>query len=101
MQCREVARLLPDYSVGLLKPRREAVIVSHLESCPQCLREWRTLQGVGKLVEEFSAIEPPAGLWNGIYNRIVEDAPEPLAPSLWGRLWTRPAQLFGSAAVMI
>jgi predicted anti-sigma-YlaC factor YlaD len=97
MQCQEVERRLPDYGVGLLRPREEEAIASHLRACAACRSEWQALERVVSLVEEFGALEPPPGLWNGVYNRIVEDAPERVAPSLWRRLWTRPVRWAGSA----
>jgi anti-sigma factor RsiW len=101
MRCQEVERLLPDYSVGLLKPRDERVIASHLESCPGCHREWQALEDTVALVEQFGAVEPPPGLWNGVYNRLTGQAPEPVAPSPWARLWRRPARVFGTAVLAV
>jgi anti-sigma-K factor RskA len=97
MRCQEIERLLPDYSVGLLKPRQAEAVASHLGYCSDCGREWKRLQGVMSLVEALGAREPPPGLWNGVYNRITQEVPEPAPPSVWRRLWTRPAGAIGSA----
>lgn len=87
MECREVETRLAEYSAGLLPPRQGAAIASHLERCSACAREWKSFQGVLGLVGQYAALEPPPGLWNGIYNRIVTEAPEPAARSWWQRLW--------------
>lgn len=97
MQCQEIERLLPDYSVGLLKPRQAEAIASHLGHCLYCGREWKRLQGVMSLVATLGAREPPPGLWNGVYNRITQEAPRPAPRSVWQRLWARPAGAIGSA----
>jgi len=97
MECREVQPRLADYSVGLLNPRQGAQIDAHLAACAACTREWQALQDVMGLVEQFGALEPPPGLWHGVYNRIVEDAPASAPASLWQRLRARPARAIGSA----
>jgi anti-sigma factor RsiW len=97
MECREIERLLPDYSVGLLKPRQGEVIAAHLGQCPRCAREWQALQNVMGLVEQFGALEPPPGLWNGVYNQIVAEGPAPRRAFAWPRFWAQPGRVMASA----
>jgi len=97
MECREIERLLPDYSVGLLRPRQGEAIAAHLERCPGCAREWQALQNVMGLVEQFGALEPPTGLWNGVFNRITAEEPAPRRGLAWPRLWAHPRRAMASA----
>jgi anti-sigma factor RsiW len=97
MVCREIERLLPDYSVGLLKPRRGEAIAAHLEQCPRCAREWRTLQDVMGLVEQFGALDPPLGLWNGVYNRVMAEERAPARVFAWPQLWAHPRRVVATA----
>lgn len=83
MECIETQNLLPEYSVGLIEGRRGAEIELHLASCPACTAELAKLNNVMLLIDDLDAVEPPAGLWNGVYNRIT--APEP-RPSAWDQV---------------
>jgi anti-sigma-K factor RskA len=101
MDCREIERLLPDYSVGLLKPRQGEAIAAHLEGCASCSREWQALQNVVGLVAQFGALEPPPGLWNGVFNRITADEPAPARAFWWPQLWAHPRRLIASAVATV
>lgn len=96
MECREIQTRLADYSVGLLNPRQRERVGAHLAGCTACTREWQALQGVMGLVEQFGALEPPPGLWNGVYNRVIVDEPAPAPVSIWQRLRAHPARAIGS-----
>ena len=72
MDCEKVQSLISEHSVGLIGGRRKSEIEAHLASCPACAAELDKLQKVLLLVEGLDAKEPPAGLWNGVYNRITE-----------------------------
>lgn len=77
MDCEKVQSLISEYSVGMMGGRRKSEIEAHLASCPACAAELDKLQKVLLLVDGLDAKEPPAGLWNGVYNRIIN--PEPRA----------------------
>lgn len=67
--------MLADYRTGILRGRDLRLVESHLAECPACARELRVLDEVLALVSDSTAeSEPPAGLWNGVANRIA--APE-------------------------
>lgn len=83
MECIEVQNLLSEYSVGLIEGARKAGIEQHLSACPECAGELETLNNVMLLVDGLDAVEPPAGLWNGVFNRITE--PEPHM-GIWERI---------------
>lgn len=70
MDCKKVKEKLSSYSVGLIHGKDKARIEEHLTSCADCARELETLERVALLIEEAPSIEPPVGLWNGVYNRI-------------------------------
>jgi anti-sigma factor RsiW len=75
MECIEVQNLLSEYSVGLIEGARKAAVEQHLSACLECSTELEKLNNVMLLVNDLGEVEPPAGLWNGVYNRITE--PEP------------------------
>ncbi len=83
MDCSEVQNLLSEYSVGLFEGARKAEIERHLSACPECRAELEKLNGVMLLVDDLNEVEPPAGLWNGVYNRITQ--PEPRVGT-WERI---------------
>lgn len=73
MRCDEVDILISDYSVGGLSKTVEVGVREHVAACPKCARELDRLMLVMSAVEEdFAPVEPPPGLWHGVYNRIAE-----------------------------
>ncbi|HEY3297351.1 MAG TPA: hypothetical protein VGK34_01745 [Armatimonadota bacterium] len=76
MDCITTKNLISDYSVGLIEGKQKAEMDEHLASCSECKAELVKLDSVMALVEGLSLREPPAGLWNGVYNRITADTPE-------------------------
>jgi len=72
LDCSRVKSLISEYSVGLIGGRRKAEIETHLAECPACAAELEKLNKVMLLVDGLDAEEPPAGLWNGVYNRIAQ-----------------------------
>jgi anti-sigma-K factor RskA len=75
MDCTKAKSLISDYSVGLLSDRTKSDFEGHLDSCPDCKSALEKLERVMSVVDSLPAMEPPAGLWNGVYNRIAVDAP--------------------------
>lgn len=85
MKCGEIQKLIADYSVGLVGGRTRNEIERHLAGCPACSSELERQEKIMLLVEGLEPVEPPVGLWNGVYNRITR-APERLG--LWERIRT-------------
>lgn len=83
MNCCKVRSCIADYAVGLLSGRASAEVASHLEECADCRAELEKQEQVMLLVENADALEPPVGLWNGVYNQISET---PVHPSVWNQL---------------
>ena len=77
MDCTKVESLISDYSVGLLSDKVMADLEAHVESCSGCRSALEKFEQVMSMVDTLPAMEPPAGLWNGVYNRIAVDAPAP------------------------
>lgn len=97
--------MLADYRSDILDQRHTDEIEGHLARCEQCAEELRLLDAVLALVDaNTSQVEPPVGLWNGVYNRITQ--PQPRA-SVWrniARNWLmRPARAaaMGAAAMAL
>ena len=92
MKCSQVQDLLPDYSVELLDSRTHRAVETHLTECEGCRVELHAQDAVMALVEEFGAVEPPVGLFNGVRNRIESGAVVRERPAWWAWLNTRPAR---------
>jgi len=92
-----VQDLLADYRTGILSSRKSAWVEEHIQQCTECAKELRLLDGVLALVDaNTSEQEPPAGLWNGVYNRIT--SPEAQRRTVVGglRQWiAKPVQAAG------
>ena len=72
MECSKAQSLISDFSVGLVNRRQKAEIEAHLAQCPECAAEFEKLNKVMLLVDGLDSKEPPAGLWNGVHNRITQ-----------------------------
>jgi len=83
MKCTEVRSLISEFSVGMLEGRRKSDVEAHLASCPDCSIELERTRRVMLLVDNLDEIEPPVGLWNGVYNRITAPVER---ESIWQRL---------------
>jgi anti-sigma factor RsiW len=71
LRCDEVKKLIADYSVDRLSEKVRRRIEDHLVACPDCAAELARQEKAMNLVEQMQMVEPPAGLWNGVYNRIT------------------------------
>ncbi|HIE51101.1 MAG TPA: hypothetical protein EYP85_05025 [Armatimonadetes bacterium] len=71
MNCKQVQKLLADYSVHRLRPRQQQAIAQHLAECPLCAREWDLFTRTLELVEQVSTPEPPANLWSRVEARLL------------------------------
>jgi len=83
MNCTSVRECIAEYAVGLLSGRAKTEVESHLAECPTCRAEFEKEEGVMRMVEQVEPIEPPAGLWNGVINRI---SATPVHSTIWSRL---------------
>lgn len=83
-RCNDIQNVLADYRSDLLSPRQVDDIEAHIAQCEACAEELRLLDRVLEIVDSNTpGYEPPAGLWNGVYNRITR--PEPKT-SVWGNI---------------
>lgn len=90
-RCHSVQNILADYRSGLLSAGKRDWVQAHCAECSECAKELRALDDVLALVDANTPMqEPPAGLWNGVANRIA--SPERSAVGHW---WTRPLRLAG------
>jgi anti-sigma factor RsiW len=92
MECTHVRELLPDYSVDLVGGRQRREMAAHLEICADCAGELRALNEAMTLVERYGALEPPAGLFNAVRNRIESGEVVRERPAWWFWFNTRPAR---------
>lgn len=73
MKCDDVQQMLADYRTENLSSQQRVLIEEHLANCSECAEELRVLDDVLNMVElNVSEYEAPAGLWNGVYNRITD-----------------------------
>lgn len=84
MDCTKIQDCIAEYAVGLITGREKTEVESHLAECPTCQAEFEKEEAVMRMVEQAEPLEPPDGLWNGVYNRIAET---PVRPSIWEHLW--------------
>ncbi len=100
MKCHDVEKLISDYSAGALSGRMARGMREHIESCPSCARELDRLSRIMSIVEQSKPIEPPDGLWNGVYNRITDPEVQ-RRHSRFGRFFERPRRALSLGAAII
>ncbi len=94
------AETLIDYLHGALGPSEDAAVYAHIESCPDCSKEFHAETALTETLRAYAAREErelPPTLKAGIWNRI-RSAP----PSASSRLtaWLRPAFALPIAAAV-
>ena len=85
MDCKQILKLLPDYSAERLGERARKEMAGHLAACPGCRREHELLERTLRLVESLPSPAPPADLWAATWERLCA-AP---APGWWQHLSRR------------
>lgn len=103
MKCENVQDLIAEYRSNALEPDVVQEFESHIANCADCRRELEEFDAVVGLVDDnFTELEAPVGLWNGVYNRITEPEQK---PSIIDRLtggWIRtPARALGFGAAVL
>lgn len=97
ISCESVRKQLSDYIVGNLGAGERRRIKEHLSICLECSKELVCLEETGRIVEALEQVEPPVGLWNGVYNRITQPEEEIRRQrSHWG--WPKRVMAMGSFA---
>lgn len=101
-RCKKNQNRLAAYRTGTLGERRCRAVEAHLLECAECARELDSLDRVLALVEDqVGQVEPPPGLWNGVYNRITAPAAGTSASSAIRRWLARPAHAVGVAMAIL
>lgn len=77
---------LEQYLSGTLEPAVERTIEAHLNACPACREEMRSMQEVSQLFVSFRAEEevlPSASFFAGVMQRVQAQRPAPSFASLF------------------
>jgi hypothetical protein len=72
MKCNCVRKIVLSHSDEELSERQTAAIQDHLNSCPDCLRQFETLSKFFNSAREFNRIQPSPFLWKKLSSRIDE-----------------------------
>ncbi|MBI3945421.1 MAG: hypothetical protein HY321_05855 [Armatimonadetes bacterium] len=99
MRCEEVARLLTDYSVGLVRRGQRCAVEQHLAQCEACAAEFRELAGTVAVVRSLPEAEPARDLWPVIRARVLAEPSRLPKNLLLGNLssYWRPAMALAAA----
>jgi mycothiol system anti-sigma-R factor len=109
MRCEETMLGLYALADGELDGAERDEVLTHLEGCPRCLREYESDRRLKALVRDavVSALVAPPALWSNVARRIeVERAREhPRAGRavwrMWRRRWALPLVSAGLAACVV
>lgn len=91
---------LIDYMHGALKPQEDAAVYAHLETCPECRKEYDAEAALTEMLRAHAVREErefPATLKAEIWSRVRTADPSP-----WSRLagWFKPAFAIPAAAAL-
>ncbi len=81
MRCSTVCSLLDDHLDGILPPERSTEIRAHLDSCATCDAEAELGRCVTAPLSAWGDLEPPAGCFERILDRIEALPPEMHVPA--------------------
>ncbi|MBD3233722.1 MAG: hypothetical protein GF315_08355 [candidate division Zixibacteria bacterium] len=74
MNCQKATVLISGKLDGELTPEQEKDLNAHLESCPNCQKEYQELLRLKEVTSDMKFADLPdrywAGYWNTIYNRL-------------------------------
>lgn len=86
MNCREVARLLPGYLDGAIKPREHDRLREHLISCEACRDDLERYRRMAVCLARVEPVAPPVDLATRIRVQVAQaNGPRNVAHYLWAR----------------
>jgi anti-sigma factor RsiW len=81
MRCSTVRTLLDDHVNGVLPSDRSSQVRAHLDICPECEQELELLRDITAPLSAWGDLEPPAGCFERIVERIDALPPEMHIPA--------------------
>lgn len=73
MDCSEVKKLIPIYLDGELEADEHQRVQSHLDTCADCRREARAIQGAWEMAGELEDIQPDPNFQTRFWARVAEE----------------------------
>ncbi len=98
MDCAEILKILPDYTVGALEEHIAAHVRAHLAECESCRRELRALENTGALLGPMPAVDAPRDLWAAIQAQLE---PRARRKPAWRVYWKPTVAVAAAAAILI
>ncbi len=97
MDCADIRKILPDYTVGALEEHIAAHVRAHLAECESCRRELAALERTGELLAPLLPADPPRDLWPKIRAQLE---PRTQPKPAW-RVYWKPAMAIAAAAAIL
>ncbi len=107
MKCHKTRRLLPDYIGDELTSRHKERVERHLESCPQCQKEFAVYKKMWDVLKDQPIPPQDEGFWNLFTSRVMDEVTRRSRSSRKLRIISPPVfksiliPLAGIAAVML
>lgn len=104
MTCLNVTDKIQDYIEDRLSPEERQAVAEHLETCPDCHREWVEMVNLMELLGGLPMEELPEGFQEELHEKLVGTAQEPAResdrPSVLRHLRTH-LRAYSTAAVLV
>lgn len=99
MKCRKAKKLVAKYHVDEIDQKKQAALEEHLSVCSECRGKLASLELTEQLLSALPREEPPAGLWNGLRERIVAEEASKRTP--WKGWFRKRTPVMAMAALAI
>ncbi len=83
MDCRAAEQLIQDELDGLLTPKREAELRTHLDGCPACSRARRELRRLGTATGQLDDVSLADDTWHALVSQAVAQHGRPRFHAHW------------------
>lgn len=78
MDHQKIKELISSYLDGELDREQEKIVFSHLESCPECRKEFEEMKKLEEVMSRLELKKPPQEVWqtywSSVYNRLERRA---------------------------
>ncbi len=106
MNCKKIKKLLQLYIDGALTFGEKQIVEKHLETCPTCRAELKTLSSIVKMIESLPEISPPPDFTEKVMLKIsqIEEKERGRIIPAWQtslkNLWNTPRYRYGLVGIL-
>jgi len=102
MECKRCLSLLGEYKDGELDTETTSMLKSHLEACPLCLAELRSINALSEIIASVKSPPVPDGFEDNVIRAMSKSAPRfSFIPSFMPVFFHRPVMALSALALLL